>query len=117
MKARLSEIYFYTLDIIKQVKTHLQTQAAKSIAVGFQHQHEGLVSALILIQKDHGIQGLWRGANGAVLRNAVGSAVLLSTFSMYRDQMTKLKVRYIVSKTKCSNSNNYLAQGKDANLI
>lgn len=38
------------------VKTHLQSQAAKSIAVGYQHQHKGSFYALRDILKEYGVR-------------------------------------------------------------
>lgn len=37
------------------IKTHLQSQAAKSIAVGHQHNHEGTWQALIKISREQGV--------------------------------------------------------------
>nr|CAD7418700.1 unnamed protein product [Timema poppensis] len=55
------------------VKTHLQAQAAKSVAVGHQHAHSGMTRAFLNIYKEHGVPGLWRGVIGAMPRSAVGS--------------------------------------------
>ncbi|KAA0711705.1 Solute carrier family 25 member 34 [Triplophysa tibetana] len=55
------------------VKTHLQAQTVKSIAVGHQHNHQGVSSALVSIYQREGVLGLWRGVNGAVPRVMVGA--------------------------------------------
>lgn len=72
------------------VKTHLQSQATETIAVGFQHKHNGLISAFYGIFKQFGIKGLWRGVSGAVARVMVGSSVQLSTFSTTKEKITEL---------------------------
>lgn len=74
------------------VKTHLQAQAVKSIAVGYQHDHQGMFSALIKIYGEHGIFGLWRGVTGAISRVTVGSACQLSTFSLSKEFINNLQV-------------------------
>lgn len=40
------------------VKTRLQAQAAKAIAVGHQHQHSGTWNALACIFKNEGVRGM-----------------------------------------------------------
>ncbi|KAJ3622114.1 hypothetical protein MTP99_002641 [Tenebrio molitor] len=37
------------------VKTHLQTQSSESIAVGYQHKHQGMWQALKVISKEQGV--------------------------------------------------------------
>lgn len=74
------------------VKTHLQSQATSSIAVGHQYQHEGMVHALSAIYRQHGILGLWRGSSAAVPRVSVGSAAQLSTFSSSKELVIDLQV-------------------------
>ncbi|KAI4901110.1 hypothetical protein NFI96_025100 [Prochilodus magdalenae] len=64
-----------------QVKTHLQAQTVAAIAVGHQHNHQGVSSAFATIYRREGVIGLWRGVNGAVPRVMVGSAAQLATFS------------------------------------
>ncbi|KAL6464217.1 hypothetical protein MHYP_G00265340 [Metynnis hypsauchen] len=63
------------------VKTHLQAQTVAAIAVGHQHNHQGVSSAFATIYRREGVIGLWRGVNGAVPRVMVGSAAQLATFS------------------------------------
>ncbi|KAJ6652380.1 hypothetical protein lerEdw1_011610 [Lerista edwardsae] len=70
-----------TSSPIYMVKTHIQAQSAAEIAVGHQYQHEGMLHALTMIHKEHGVMGLWRGALSSVPRVMVGSATQLTTFS------------------------------------
>ncbi|XP_046882406.1 solute carrier family 25 member 34 [Hypomesus transpacificus] len=69
------------------VKTHLQAQTVKAIAVGHQHNHQGVSSAFATIYRREGLLGLWRGVNGAVPRVMVGSAAQLATFSSTKEQV------------------------------
>ncbi|XP_069774996.1 solute carrier family 25 member 35-like [Narcine bancroftii] len=64
------------------VKTHLQAQSAAVIAVGHQHNHQGVVMAFLTIYRQQGILGLWRGVSGAVPRVMIGSAAQLATFDI-----------------------------------
>ncbi|KAI5093752.1 solute carrier family 25 member 34 [Silurus meridionalis] len=70
------------------VKTHLQAQTVEAIAVGHQHNHQGIFSAFATIYRREGVLGLWRGVNGAVPRVMVGSAAQLATFSSAKEQLT-----------------------------
>ncbi|XP_066483197.1 solute carrier family 25 member 35 isoform X2 [Tiliqua scincoides] len=45
----------------------------------------GMLHALVMIHKEHGLLGLWRGAISAVPRVMVGSAAQLSTFSSSKE--------------------------------
>ncbi|XP_010901298.2 solute carrier family 25 member 35 [Esox lucius] len=74
------------------VKTHLQSQAASSIAVGHQYQHQGMFQALVAIHKQHGILGLWRGSSAAVPRVSVGSASQLYSFTASKELVADLQV-------------------------
>ncbi|XP_063344231.1 solute carrier family 25 member 35 [Pelmatolapia mariae] len=74
------------------VKTHLQSQATSSIAVGHQYKHQGMTHALVAIYRNHGILGLWRGSSAAVPRVSVGSAAQLSTFSSSKELVIDLQV-------------------------
>lgn len=67
------------------VKTQLQAQAVKVIAVGHQHQYIGMVKGLSSIYQEFGLTGLWRGVSGAVPRVTIGSAIQLSTFSTAKE--------------------------------
>ncbi|XP_072231450.1 solute carrier family 25 member 35 isoform X2 [Leuresthes tenuis] len=73
------------------VKTHLQSQATSTIAVGHQHKHQGMIHALRAIHRQHGILGLWRGSSAAVPRVSVGSAAQLSTFSSSKELVIDLQ--------------------------
>lgn len=74
------------------VKTHLQSQAVKEIAVGFQHSHTSMSEGLRTIYLEHGMLGLWRGVSGAAGRVTVGSAAQLSSFSAAKDYVVKTKI-------------------------
>ncbi|KAK7925547.1 hypothetical protein WMY93_007857 [Mugilogobius chulae] len=74
------------------VKTHLQSQSTSSIAVGHQYEHQGMMHALKVIYKRHGVLGLWRGSSAAVPRVSVGSAAQLSTFSSSKELVLELQV-------------------------
>ncbi|XP_008198494.2 solute carrier family 25 member 35 isoform X1 [Tribolium castaneum] len=67
------------------VKTHLQSQAAKAIAVGHQHEHEGTWSAFKKIYHTSGIKGLFRGAGASIPRAFVGSTSQLTSFKYSKE--------------------------------
>ncbi|XP_071109574.1 solute carrier family 25 member 35-like [Haliotis cracherodii] len=71
------------------VKTHLQAQAVRDIAVGTQHPHESMSHGIRTIYSQFGVQGLWRGVNAAICRVTVGSASQLSTFSVAKDYVVE----------------------------
>ncbi|XP_037944616.1 solute carrier family 25 member 35-like [Teleopsis dalmanni] len=62
------------------IKTQLQSQAAKQIAVGYQHTHNGMMDALKQIYSKGGFFGLWRGSVAAIPRAAIGSGAQIATF-------------------------------------
>ncbi|XP_070068946.1 solute carrier family 25 member 35-like [Drosophila takahashii] len=62
------------------IKTQLQSQAAKQIAVGYQHQHASMSDAIRQIYRKNGVFGLWRGSMANVSRATVASAVQIGTF-------------------------------------
>ncbi|XP_017150379.1 solute carrier family 25 member 35-like [Drosophila miranda] len=62
------------------VKTQQQSQAAKQIAVGYQHTHTSMTNALRQIYANNGIPGLWRGSVAALPRAAMGSGAQIATF-------------------------------------
>jgi len=74
------------------VKTHLQAQAAQEIAVGHQHPHTSMSHGLKTIYQAHGLGGLWRGVNGAVVRVMVGSSSQLSTFQLCKSRLEDAKI-------------------------
>ncbi|KAL3269672.1 hypothetical protein HHI36_008733 [Cryptolaemus montrouzieri] len=71
------------------VKTHLQSQAAKSIAVGYQHHHKGTFQALKDILKDHGIKGLFRGGVAVFPRAFVASVSQLTSFTYSKSFLSR----------------------------
>ncbi|XP_046993209.1 solute carrier family 25 member 35-like [Schistocerca americana] len=74
------------------VKTHLQSQASASVAVGHQHHHRGMINGLSNIYKEHGIRGLWRGSMGAMPRAAIGSATQLVSFNLAKEYLSQYQV-------------------------
>jgi len=58
----------------------LQSQAAKQIAVGYQHAHTSMSDALRQIYTKNGVRGLWRGSVAALPRAALGSGAQIATF-------------------------------------
>lgn len=69
------------------VKTQLQSMAAKEIAVGYQHKHTGMISALKDIYKQNSIRGLWRGAGSTLPRAALGSGAQIATFGVTKEYL------------------------------
>ncbi|KAJ4434159.1 hypothetical protein ANN_16479 [Periplaneta americana] len=88
-----------------RVKTHLQSQAADSVAVGYQHQHAGSASALRKIYQEGGVVGLWRGVMSSLPRICVGSVSQILTFEMCKEYLGKYEV-YSFLCTKNPNVNN-----------
>ncbi|OWF37171.1 Solute carrier family 25 member 35 [Mizuhopecten yessoensis] len=74
------------------VKTHLQSQSVQQIAVGYQHDHQGMMGAFRTVYSEGGILGLWRGVSAAMSRVMVGSAVQLTTFSKAKEAIAKKEV-------------------------
>ncbi|XP_035911605.1 solute carrier family 25 member 35-like [Anopheles stephensi] len=77
------------------LRTHLQSQAKAEIAVGYQHQHTGMISAMKDIFKKHGIQGLYRGVAVTMPRALLGSGGQLAAFGYTKDFLER---RPIVAK-------------------
>lgn len=67
------------------VRTHLMSQSVEKIAVGYQHQHEGLISAISKIYKAHGFSGLYRGVAITLPRGMLGSGTQIATFGFTKD--------------------------------
>lgn len=91
----------------------MQSKAAAQIAVGHQHSHENMTSALYKIFKQSGIIGksiliffasqgilifvfigLYRGVSSAIPRAAVGSSVQLVTFAKSKEILRNNNVRH-----------------------
>ncbi|XP_034992726.1 solute carrier family 25 member 35 [Zootoca vivipara] len=77
---------------IYMVKTHIQAQSAAEIAVGHQYQHQGMLHALAMIHKEHGVLGLWRGSLSSAPRVMVGSSTQLATFSSSKEFFSRLEI-------------------------
>ncbi|GBP68757.1 Solute carrier family 25 member 35 [Eumeta japonica] len=67
------------------VKTRLQSQAAKAIAVGHQYKYDGAFNALRQIYKNEGVAGLFRGVTPQIPRGMVGSASQMVSFGYAKD--------------------------------
>lgn len=67
---------------LQLIKTQLMSYSSVKIAVGTQHAHRGMTYAIWKIYKENGISGLWRGAHGMMIRNAIGSASQISSFAV-----------------------------------
>ncbi|XP_055696657.1 solute carrier family 25 member 35-like [Lutzomyia longipalpis] len=71
------------------IKTHLQSQAAKAIAVGHQHKHTGMSHAFAEIYRAHGFSGLYRGVLVTIPRAILGSGGQLATFGVTKDMIRR----------------------------
>ncbi|KAK9879898.1 hypothetical protein WA026_008400 [Henosepilachna vigintioctopunctata] len=71
------------------VKTHLQSKAAKSIAVGYQHKLTGSFEAMGDILKNHGVKGLFRGGVAVFPRAFVASVSQLTSFTYSKEFLRK----------------------------
>lgn len=78
-----------------QIKTQLQSQSAKSIAVGFQHHHSGALDAFKHIWKEGGVFGLYRGWYANLPKTFVGSATQLTIFGLVTDWLRPLEVCWL----------------------
>ncbi|XP_059045239.1 solute carrier family 25 member 35-like isoform X1 [Achroia grisella] len=67
------------------VKTRLQAQAARAIAVGHQHKHTSTFGALSDIYAREGFKGLFRGVYPQIPRGAVGSSSQMVSFSYAKE--------------------------------
>ncbi|XP_055537993.1 solute carrier family 25 member 35-like isoform X2 [Wyeomyia smithii] len=70
------------------LRTHLQSQAAAQIAVGYQHKHTSMFGALREIFGAHGLKGLYRGVSVTLPRAMLGSGGQLAGFGYTRDLLT-----------------------------
>ncbi|KAM3961269.1 solute carrier family 25 member 35-like [Aphomia sociella] len=67
------------------VKTRLQAQAARAIAVGHQHKHTSTFGALADIYAREGFRGLFRGVYPQIPRGAVGSSSQMVSFAYAKE--------------------------------
>lgn len=67
------------------LKTHLMSAAKEEIAVGTQHRHTGMFSALAEIFRKHGLSGLYRGVLVNLPRALLGSGGQLAAFGYSKD--------------------------------
>ncbi|XP_016844708.1 brain mitochondrial carrier protein 1-like [Nasonia vitripennis] len=74
------------------VKTQLQSQSARSIAVGHQHNHTGTWSAFKSLWNEDGVRGLYRGWYANIPRVFVGSATQLTAFGLFADWLRPMEV-------------------------
>ncbi|XP_062544767.1 solute carrier family 25 member 35-like [Armigeres subalbatus] len=71
------------------LRTHLQSQAVAQIAVGYQHKHTGMLSALKEIFQQHGIRGLYRGVSVTMPRAMLGSGGQLAGYGYTKDMLLR----------------------------
>lgn len=74
------------------LKTHLQSAAKAEIAVGVQHRHTGMFSALRSIHEKHGFRGLYRGVGVNLPRALLGSGGQLAAFGWTKDFLERRKI-------------------------
>ena len=69
----------------------MQSYTAATAAVGHQHSYvtKGTFPALAHIYRAEGLRGLWRGADAAMLRAGVGSAVQLTGYDSTKAVLLK----------------------------
>uniref|UniRef100_A0A034WV98 Solute carrier family 25 member 35 n=1 Tax=Bactrocera dorsalis TaxID=27457 RepID=A0A034WV98_BACDO len=63
------------------IKTQMQSEAPKKVAVGYQHHHTGMYNAMRKIYEKNGIAGLWRGSFACIPRVTVASGAQIATFA------------------------------------
>lgn len=67
------------------VRNQLQSAAVQKIAVGYQHNHNSMTTALLKIYREHGIRGLYRGALVTIPRGMLGSGSQIAAFGYTKD--------------------------------
>jgi solute carrier family 25, member 34/35 len=69
----------------------MQSYSPNVPGVGHQHTyvHHGMLRSLFHIYRSEGITGLWRGADAAMVRTGIGSAVQLSTYDQSKRLLLK----------------------------
>jgi len=87
------------------IKTRLQSKAAKSIEVGYQHSYQNsfLFAVRNLVQRE-GILGLWQGAKVSALRSFLGTGANLSSYTTLRENLINNKKMKdgIITDTVCA---------------
>ncbi|KAG2229560.1 hypothetical protein INT48_004826 [Thamnidium elegans] len=71
------------------IKTRRQAFSPVFNNIGHQHEMKSALSALSQIYKNEGIRGLYRGADAAMARAGVGSAVQMPTYMIGKDILLK----------------------------
>ncbi|RCH80902.1 Mitochondrial oxaloacetate carrier protein [Rhizopus azygosporus] len=71
------------------IKTRRQSYSPVFKTIGYQHQMGSSWSALSQIYRTEGIKGLFRGADAAMARAGVGSAVQMPTYMLGKDMLIK----------------------------
>ncbi|KAG1049771.1 hypothetical protein G6F46_000693 [Rhizopus delemar] len=71
------------------IKTRRQSYSPIFKNIGYQHQMGSSFSALTQIYRTEGIKGLYRGADAAMARAGVGSAVQMPTYMLGKDLLIK----------------------------
>ena len=67
------------------VKTQIQARSDPRFAVGYQHNHKGLVDALKKTYKSNGIKGFYKGYSAMIPRDFLSSSIQLTSFSTCKD--------------------------------
>lgn len=92
LAAGLSGVFgHYCSNPMHLVRTHKQSMAAKSIAVGFQHKEQSMVQALREILNLYGIKGLWRGGIAIFPRAFIASSSQLVSFSYTKQWLNEIE--------------------------
>jgi solute carrier family 25 protein 34/35 len=69
-------------------KTRLQCQS-EFLPVGYQHHYKNGLNALVSVWKDEGVSGYFRGAQAAIIRMIMASAVQLGTYDKAKELVVK----------------------------
>lgn len=71
------------------IKTRRQSFSPVFKNIGHQHEMKSAISALTQIYRNEGLRGLYRGADAAMARAGVGSAVQMPTYMIGKDILLK----------------------------
>lgn len=74
----------------------MQSQAAKGLAVGYQHHYTGAFDAFRHVWREGGFFGLYRGWYANLPKTFLGSATQLTVFGLVTDFLRPFEVRNIV---------------------